>query len=124
MTGRAKEADLLGPALRVNQRLPAMLSSARCTLVSCVRQRPMRWRAVAVSTRPVACHVIQRILNPRFLISMASYAVASNIWQVQFPPRHVTHIEPSLLESNGIVLVRTKCTLSMRWGRTRQPGSR
>ena len=36
----------------------------------------MMWRAQAISTRPVARHVIQRILNPRFLSYVASYDVA------------------------------------------------
>jgi len=48
-----------------------------------------------------------RLLNPRFLIRLASYDVASNIWQEGLPDvaRHVidTHVEPCFLELNGIL---------------------
>jgi len=61
----------------------------------------------AISVRPIACLVIQCIINPHLLSQMASYYdVASNICQVTAyaMARHViqTHYKPSFIELNGI----------------------
>jgi hypothetical protein len=49
-------------------------------------RHPMTWREI--SARPVARHVVDTHLNPPALSEMASYDVASNIYQVDCLPRH------------------------------------
>ncbi len=55
------------------------------------------------SVRGRACHVIDRVLNPRVLCSMTAYDVARNTCLVHFLPRRRCAVEPSCPESNGII---------------------
>jgi hypothetical protein len=55
---------------------------------------------VSQGLRDTARHVIRRISNPPFLISMASNDVANNICQ---GPLHTAHLDPSSHDSNGMI---------------------
>jgi hypothetical protein len=51
------------------------------TLVLIISWRPMTWRAIVASARPIASRVIETRHGPRCLSQMASYDVASDIRQ-------------------------------------------
>ena len=55
----------------------------------------MTWRAV--SARPIARHVIQRMCNPRCMRLLASWGVASNIYSSRPYPPGATHDSASAI---------------------------
>jgi hypothetical protein len=92
-TDRTPDQFTVRPARRCSPRLRRVL---RTPVYSGILH-PMKWCTRATPARPVARHVVRRVLNPPLLSQTASYDVVSSIWRamVRGVQRHAAAAVPA-----------------------------